>query len=190
MYFSTDYVFDGARRLPYVETDSPNPLNVYAASKLAGEYHAMNYCQRTYVMRVSGIYGKVPCRAKGGNFITTMIRLAKEKPEVRVVHDEILTPTPTAEIASASRRIIEKGAPGLYHVTCEGECSWYEFARTIFDELKLATPLIPTTVKEFPSPVQRPLYSVLENSRLKKQGIATLPHWRDSLIAFLRANYG
>ena len=108
VYFSTDYVFDGVKRAPYVEEDRPNPLNVYASSKLAGEYAALNYCSRGYVLRVSGIYGRVPCRAKGGNFVTTMLRAAKEKPEVRVVTDEVLTPTPTTEIARASRRILER----------------------------------------------------------------------------------
>ena len=189
VYYSTDYVFDGAKRAPYEEGDLPNPLNVYAVTKLAGEYSALNYCRHGYVMRVSGIYGAVPCRAKGGNFITTMVRLAKEKPEVRVVNDEFLTPTPTTEIASASFRILEKDDPGLYHLTSEGECSWFEFAKVIFDTLKFSTPLVATTVAEFQSPVKRPFYSVLENARMKRNGIASLPHWRESLISFLKSNY-
>lgn len=189
-YFSTDYVFDGEKRSPYVETDKPNPLNVYAGTKLLGEYHSLNYSSRGFVFRVSGIYGRVPCRAKGGNFITTMIRLAKEKPEVKVVQDEILTPTPTTAIASSAATILERGAPGLYHLTCEGECSWYQFARVIFDELRLTTPLLPTTVKDFPSPVKRPFYSVLENANMKAQGIPGMPHWKDSLTGFLRNAYG
>lgn len=189
VYYSTDYVFDGVKRAPYTEGDVPNPLNVYAMTKLAGEYGALNYCRRGYVMRISGIYGAVPCRAKGGNFITTMVRLAKEKPEVRVVNDEFLTPTPTAEVASASFRILEKDDPGLYHLTSEGECSWFEFAKVIFDTLKFSTPLHATTVAEFRSPVKRPFYSVLENARMKRNGIASLPHWRESLISFLKSNY-
>lgn len=189
-YFSTDYVFDGEKRRPYLETDRPNPLNVYAGTKLAGEYFTSNYSSRAFVLRVSGIYGKVPCRAKGGNFITTMIRLAKEKPEVKVVQDEILTPTPTTAIATSAATILERGTPGLYHLTCEGECSWYEFARVIFDELRLTTPLLPTTVKDFPSPVKRPFYSVLENAAMKANGIPPMPHWKDALTGFLRNTYG
>lgn len=184
-YISTDYVFDGQRRAPYTETDLPNPLNVYAATKLFGEHAALNYCRRGMVFRVSGIYGKVPCRAKGGNFVTTMIRLAKEKPEVRVVGDEILTPTPTADIALASVRLLKAGEPGLYHVTSEGECSWFEFAKVIFDTLRLTTPLREATVAQFPSPVKRPQYSVLENARMKRLGVSTLPHWREALVSFL-----
>ena len=89
MHYSTDYVFDGKKQEPYTEDDCPNPLNVYANTKLAGEYFALNYSDHSYVVRVSGIYGKVPSRGKGGNFITTMLKLAKEKQEVRVVNDEI-----------------------------------------------------------------------------------------------------
>ena len=189
VYYSTDYVFDGMKRKPYTESDLPNPLNVYAVTKLAGEYGALNYCRRGYVFRVSGIYGAVPCRAKGGNFVTTMVRLAKEKPEVRVVNDEFLTPTPTLEIASASIRILEQGDPGVYHVTSEGECSWYDFARVIFETLRFSTPLHATTVAKFPSPVKRPHYSVLDNDRMKRNGIPTLPHWNESLVSFLKSNY-
>jgi dTDP-4-dehydrorhamnose reductase len=189
VYYSTDYVFDGAKKSPYTEDDRTNPLNVYAATKLMGEYFASNYCRRAFVLRVSGIYGKVPCRAKGGNFVTTMVRLAHEKPEVKVVNDEFLTPTPTADVASATLRIVEGGEPGLYHVTSEGQCSWFEFAQVIFKTLRLATPLQPTTVDAFSSPVKRPHYSVLENQQMKRSGIQSLPHWREALISFLRANY-
>ena len=107
VHYSTDYVFDGEKQKPYTEDDRPNPLSVYANTKLSGEYFALNYCDRSYVVRVSGIYGKVPCRAKGGNFITTMIKLANEKPEVRVVNDEILTPTPTYHIAKNTAALIK-----------------------------------------------------------------------------------
>lgn len=190
VYISTDYVFDGALRRPYREVDAPNPLNVYAATKLLGEYYALNYAPRAFVLRVSGIYGRVPCRAKGGNFITTMQRAARERPEVRVVTDEILTPTPTAEIAKASLAILRDGTPGLYHVTADGECSWFEFAKVIFDTLGFRTPLVPAVVADFPSPVKRPTYSVLEKGALRAQGLPLLPHWRESLIQFLRSSNG
>lgn len=190
VYFSTDYVFDGAIGRPYVETDAPNPLNVYASTKLLGEYYTLNYAPESFVLRVSGIYGKVPCRAKGGNFITTMLRAAKERPEVKVVTDEVLTPTPTWAIANAARQIVETGKSGRYHVTCEGECSWYEFARVIFSTLKIRTPLRPASVHDFPSPVRRPFYSVLENSMMKNQQIPDMPHWEEALVNFLQNMYG
>jgi len=185
VYYSTDYVFDGKKQKPYTEDDSPNPLSVYANTKLSGEYFALNYWDKSYVIRVSGIYGKVPCRAKGGNFITTMIKLAKEKPEVRVVNDEILTPTPTYEIAKNTAALIETDAFGLYHMSCEGEVSWYEFAKVIWETLQLKTPLYPASVKDFPLVVKRPFYSVLENKNLKKLGINYMPDWNEALREFL-----
>jgi dTDP-4-dehydrorhamnose reductase len=186
VHYSTDYVFDGKKQRPYREDDVPNPLNAYATTKLAGEYFARNYCDKSYVIRVSGIYGKVPCRAKGGNFVTTMIKLAKEKPEVKVVNDEILTPTPTYHIAKNTAALIKTDAFGLYHMTCEGECSWYEFARVIWETLQLETPLYPASVKDFPLVVKRPFYSVLENMNLNRLGINRMPGWKESLVEFLK----
>ncbi len=189
VYYSSDYVFDGAKQSPYHETDIPNPLNVYAVSKLAGEYFTLNYHPQSYVIRISGIYGKIPCRAKGGNFITTMIRLAQEKPEVRVVTDEVLTPTPTYEIARKTASLLKSERFGLYHLTCEGACSWYDFAREIFTALNLQTPLYEASVQDFPGTVKRPFYSVLENGRFNVLGAERMPHWKDALHAFLRKHY-
>ncbi|HUM47689.1 MAG TPA: dTDP-4-dehydrorhamnose reductase [Chitinophagales bacterium] len=187
--YSTDYVFDGRKQQPYIETDAVFPQSVYAITKYAGEQFILNYSTRHFVIRVSGIYGKIPCRAKGGNFISTMVKLSNEKPEVRVVKDEILTPTPTREIAKNTLSLIESEAYDLYHMTCEGEVSWYEFARTIFDTLQLKTPLFEASVKDFPLVVKRPFYSVLENHNLKKINLNQMPHWKDALINFLRENY-
>lgn len=188
--YSTDYVFDGRKMKPYVETDAVFPQSVYAVTKYCGEQFIQNYCTKFFVVRVSGIYGKIPCRAKGGNFISTMVKLSKEKPEVRVVKDEILTPTPTREIAKNTLSLVESEAYDVYHMTCEGEVSWYEFARTIFDTLKLQTPLYEASVKDFPLVVKRPFYSVLENANLKKIGLNQMPHWKEALITFLKENYG
>ncbi len=184
-HYSTDYVFDGEKQRPYTEDDHPNPLNVYANTKLSGEYFVLNYCPGSFVIRVSGIYGKVPSRSKGGNFITTMINLAREKPEVRVVNDEILTPTPTYYIAKNTAELIKTNSFGLFHMSCEGEVSWYEFAKVIWETLKLQTPLYPAHVMDFPSEVRRPFYSVLENRNLNKLGINIMPHWKEALVSFL-----
>jgi dTDP-4-dehydrorhamnose reductase len=189
VHYSTDYVFDGKKQKPYTEEDRPNPLSVYANTKLSGEYFALNYSDKSYVIRVSGIYGKVPCRAKGGNFITTMIKLAKEKPDVRVVNDEILTPTPTYWIAKNTAALIKTDAFGLYHMSCEGEVSWYEFARVIWETLHLETPLYPASVNDFPPVVKRPFYSVLENRNLRELGINYMPHWKKALVEFLNKNF-
>jgi len=189
VHFSTDYVFDGRKGAPYIEDDLPNPLNIYATTKLAGEYFVKNYCDRHFVVRVSGIYGQVACRAKGGNFITTMIKAARERPEVKVVNDEVLTPTPTKEIAKNTFQLVDTEKYGTYHMTCEGSCSWYEFAKVIFETLRLQTPLFSCSVEEFPSPVKRPFYSVLENAGLKSLGINNMSDWREALIEFLQENY-
>jgi dTDP-4-dehydrorhamnose reductase len=186
VHYSTDYVFDGKKQQPYTETDCPNPLNVYGGSKLAGEYFALNYSQKSYVVRVSGIYGKVPSRGKGENFITAMIKLSREKPEVRVVDDEILTPTPTYHIATNTAALIKTDAFGLYHMTCEGECSWYEFAKEIWETLQIKTPLHRISVKDSPAMVKRPSYSVLENGNLNKLGINAMPAWKEALLEFLK----
>jgi dTDP-4-dehydrorhamnose reductase len=186
LHYSTDYVFDGKKQKPYTEDDCPNPLNVYGNTKLAGEYFALNYSDQSYVVRVSGIYGKIPSRGKAGNFITTMLKLAKEKPEVNVVNDEILTPTPTYSIAKNTAELIKTNAFGLYHMSCEGESSWYEFAQVIWETLKLKTPLHPASVKDFPPAVKRPFYSVLENKNLNKLGINRMPVWKKALVEFLK----
>ena len=190
IHYSTDYVFDGAKHAPYVETDAPNPLNVYATSKLAGEYFALNYSPRGIVIRLSGIYGRVPSLMKGNNFVSIMVKLAGEKPEVRVVTDEILSPTPTSEIAEKSLAILRSGETGLYHLVSEGECSWYEFARTIWETLELKTPLLPTSVTEFASPVKRPFYSVLDNAHYNRlPNVTPMSHWKEGLVKFLNKHY-
>ncbi len=190
VHVSTDYVFDGLKQAPYVETDRPNPLNVYGMSKLAGEYAVLNNGDRHQVVRSSGLYGIRPCRAKGGNFIDTMFKVAREKPEVRVVDDEVLTPTFTADLAAQIRILALDGPPGLYHVTNDGSCSWYEFARVIFDFGRLDTPLHPTTVTAFAAPVKRPFYSVLENAALKRAGLDRMRPWREALADYMRQRLG
>jgi dTDP-4-dehydrorhamnose reductase len=184
VHVSTDYVFDGAKRAPYVETDRPNPLNVYGTSKLAGE-HAALADGRHQVVRTSGLYGLRTCRAKGGNFIDTMYRLAAEKPEVRVVDDEVLTPTFTADLAAQLRVLAFDGPPGLYHATAAGECSWYEFARAIFELGGLGTPLHRASSGDMPSPVRRPTYSVLANAALAGHGLDRMRPWRVALADYL-----
>jgi len=183
---STDYVFDGAKLAPYVETDRPVPLNVYGVSKLAGEYEVLDAGGTHQVVRSSGLYGIRPCRAKGGNFIDTMYRVAAQQPEVRVVDDEVLTPTFTADLAAQIRVLALEGAPGLYHATNQGSCSWYEFARAIFDLGRLETPLSATSVKQQASPVRRPFYSVLENAALAAAGLDRMRPWREALTDYMR----
>jgi dTDP-4-dehydrorhamnose reductase len=185
VHVSTDYVFDGAKQVPYVETDRPMPLNVYGVSKLAGEYEVLASPGPHQVVRSSGLYGVRPCRAKGGNFIDTMYRVAAQQPEVKVVNDEVLTPTFTADLAAQIRVLALEGPAGLYHATNQGSCSWYEFARAIFDLGGLRTPLRPTSVQEMAAPVRRPFYSVLENAALAAAGLDRMRPWREALADYM-----
>lgn len=188
VHISTDYVFGFGGTRPYVESDCPAPLNVYAASKLAGEHLLAAECADHVILRTAALYGHAPCVAKGGkNFVQLMLHLAATRPEVRVVTDEITTPTYTRALAAQLRLVAEKGEPGVYHATCNGTCSWHEFARAIFDETGTSANLLPATSADFPSPVKRPDYSVLCNRHLQAQGLDIMPHWRDALRDYVRA---
>lgn len=188
VHVSTDYVFGHGATKPLLETDLPAPLNVYAVSKLAGEYLVAAECPDHLIIRTAAIYGTAPCRAKGGrNFVEMMLHLAATRPEVKVVTDEITTPTHTAALARQMRLLAEKGEAGLYHVTCQGACSWHDFAQAIFEETQTDIRLVPTSSAEFQSPVKRPGYSVLENRHAQQQGLDIMPPWRDALRDYLTA---
>ncbi|MBI2421433.1 MAG: dTDP-4-dehydrorhamnose reductase [Candidatus Hydrogenedentes bacterium] len=188
MHVSTDYVFGDGGTRPYLESDLPAPLNVYAASKLAGEHLIAANMDNYIIVRTAAIYGMSECRAKGGkNFVGLMLSLAATRPEVRVVTDEFTTPTYTRPLAKQMRLLAEKAEPGLYHVTCNGSCSWFEFAQAIFEETGTDVKLVPTTASEFQSPVRRPSYSVLENRHAQDQGLDIMPHWREALVDYLKA---
>jgi len=192
VHISTDYVFDGAKAAPYLESDCPLPLNVYGNSKLAGELFVRSIAEKHYVIRVSGLYGKNPCLEKGGlNFVDLMLKLGRERKEVRVVDDEVLTPTSTCEVAGQLLHMLKSGAPdGLYHSTAEGSCSWYEFAAEIFRLGQSPALLNKAAPGEFPAKVPRPKYSVLENANLKRAGLNVMVHWRDALAEYFQEKHG
>jgi dTDP-4-dehydrorhamnose reductase len=185
VHFSTDYVFDGRKRSPYREVDLPGPLSVYATSKLAGEYFVRATLSQHLVIRTCGLYGLAGSRGKRGNFVETMLRLAREGREIRVVGDQIVTPTNAKELAHIVRRLVETGAYGLYHITNNGECSWHQFASAIFEMTGLYPRLQETTAAAFGAPAVRPAYSVLDNANLRSLGLADLRYWRDALIDYL-----
>jgi len=185
VHISTNYVFDGQKREPYTEDDPPNPLSVYGASKLTGEYFARNICPKHFVIRTSGLYGVAGSRAKGGNFVETMIRLAKERKPIRVVTDQVLTPTYTRDLAEKIKELLQTEAYGLYHITNSGQCSWYEFAAKIFELLGGKPDFGPTTSAEFGAKAKRPAYSVLAHERLKQLGLDDLRLWPEALEAYL-----
>jgi dTDP-4-dehydrorhamnose reductase len=186
MHVSTDYVFDGAKNSPYEEQDAPRPLNVYGNTKLAGEYFVRGTTDKHFVLRTSAIYGKKPCRAKGGlNFIELMLKLARERGKVRVVDSEFVTPTPTREIAQQMVVLSRSDAYGLYHATAEGSCSWHAFAKEIFVLTDTKVNLEVAGPDEFPAKVPRPKYSVLENRALHSRQLSVFRPWQDGLRAYL-----
>lgn len=186
VHFSTDYVFDGEASRPYTEQDAPRPMSAYAISKLAGELYVRYLHEKHFVIRLCGLYGVVGSMEKGTNFIETMLTLAEEGKDIRVVNDQTLTPTYTRTLAPVIKALIETHRYGLYHMTCEGECSWYEFASAIFELSGLRPNLSPTTSDIYKTPAKRPTYSVLENANLKKiPDIPSMQHWRDALKDYL-----
>lgn len=186
IHFSTDYVFDGTKGKPYLETDIPNPLNIYGKSKFEGENEVLKANENALVIRVSALYGVNPCRAKNGlNFIQLMLKLASERDELTVVGDEFVSPTATLDIANILPSIIERDLNGIAHLTSEGECSWYEFAEEILDYTNTNVKLKQVESSHFPAKTPRPKYSVLENESLKLNGIKSMPHWRDALHIYL-----
>ncbi len=186
VHISTDYVFGGEKRTPYTEDDAPNPLNVYGVSKLAGEYFVRHISPKHFIIRTSGLYGVAGSSGKGGNFVETMIRLAKEGKPIRVVTDQLLTPTYTKDLAAKIKELLQTEAYGLYHITNSSECSWYEFASKIFELLGMKPDFGPTTSAEFGAKAKRPAYSVLAHERLKQLGLDDLRPWPEALEAYLR----
>lgn len=186
LHVSTDYVFGHGGTRPYTEKDLPAPLSTYGATKLAGEHLLAAECKEHLIIRSAGLYGTSPCRAKGGkNFVELMLHLAKERGQVKVVIDEFTSPTYTGVLAEQMRLMALKAEPGVYHVTCQGECSWNEFARTIFMLTATEVQLDEAKSADFPSVVKRPSYSVLENAHLKAQKLDIMPDWREGLKRYL-----
>ena len=190
VHFSTDYVFGGyAKNTPYEETDRPAPLNVYGASKALGEFLIPDYTDRYFVLRVCGLYGTAGSSGKGGNFVETMLKKGMAGDNLRVVDDQVLTPTYTVDLAEAVRKLVVTEKYGLYHLTSEGECSWFDFTRHIFESAGIQAKLSPVKSTEFASPVKRPSYSVLSKAKARTVGV-TLPSWKDALPRYLKQRTG
>jgi dTDP-4-dehydrorhamnose reductase len=183
VHFSSDYVFglDEGRTTPYAEHDAPGPLSVYGLSKLAGEYLVRSLCPRHVVLRTCGLYGVWGSGGKGGNFVETMLRLASQGKPLRVVADQVCTPSYTADVAAATVALLETGRPGLYHRTNAGSCSWHDFAAAIFELAGVRADLTPITSREFGAAARRPGYSVLA-----APGLPPLRPWREALAAYLQ----
>lgn len=191
VHFSTDLVFDGQKRTPYTEDDPASPLGVYGASKLAGEQRVLAFAKRNLVIRVERLFGAVPTREAGsaakpsGNFPALMLRLARERGQVRVVNDQIGTPTYLPDLAAAVWSLMRLGAGGLYHLANAGEVSFDEYAREIFRLTGVDCQLDAVTSEAYGAAARRPLYSVMSSEKAYALGVAPLRPWAEALADFL-----
>lgn len=185
VHLSTNYVFDGTRTEPYKEADLPNPRSAYAISKLAGEYAALAYCPSALVVRTAGLYGLHGSASKGGNFVTRMIGRARDQGEIRIVADQRLTPTFTADLATALIEAIEADVGGVLHLTDSGECSWYEFTVAIMELAGIDGRIEPGETTRPPGGADRPLNGVLASERADQLGLAPLRDWQEALRDYM-----
>ncbi|MGZ6160714.1 MAG: dTDP-4-dehydrorhamnose reductase [Vulcanimicrobiaceae bacterium] len=183
--FSTDYVFDGELGRPYLESDEPNPVNVYGVSKLAGEKLVLLQQAKHYVVRTCGVYGTRISSSKGYTFIDRILAQARAGEVLRIVRDQTVSPSFAGDIAHGVRALLERGNPGLYHVVNEGAVSWYDFATEALRQAGIDHPIEPVSSREWASAVRRPAYSALATAGLKTLGIE-MPSWREGIAAYLR----
>ena len=191
IHYSTDYVFDGRKAAPYSEDDAPHPLGVYGNSKLAGELAITEVGGQHLILRTSWVYSQ-----SGRNFLLTMWRLLQERPQLKVVSDQIGAPTWAGTIAASTAALVQRwqggqaGQWGTYHLTAQGETSWYGFAQAIGEQLKArglpCAELLPIPSSEYPTPAQRPLNSRLDCTRLARNWQVSQPHWQQALIDCLK----
>lgn len=184
-HVSTDFIFSGEQTVPYVEEDSPGPLSAYGRSKLKGEQSVREGNPRHFIVRTCGVYGKATSAGKG-NFVETMLRLAGERDQLKVVHDQRCTPTSARELAFGICGLIRTEAWGTYHLTASGNCSWYEFAVEILRQEGISTPVVPITSAEFGAKARRPDYSVLNCDKLTKTTGFRAKPWQEALTDYLQ----
>lgn len=177
VHVSTDYVFDGAKGAPYVESDQPAPLSAYARTKLAGEEAVAAANKRHFIVRSAGLFG-----ISGRNFVDTMLRLSEDQNEVTVVRDQVGSPTYTWHLAYGIVRLIDGMEYGIHHMAAAGQCSWYEFAREIFEQARVECRVLSITSEEFGAAALRPAFSALVSQR---EHAIVLPHWQDGLAGYL-----
>jgi dTDP-4-dehydrorhamnose reductase len=187
VHYSTDYVFDGTKGSPYVETDAPRPLGAYAVSKLAGELYAHAYLNQPLIIRTSGVFGPGGMFTPRGNFVELMLRLANSNNPIRVVQDHVASPTYAPAMASRTADLVERGLGGLFHMGGGEAISWYAYAKLIFELAGLSPSLQPTDEREYRAAARRPKYSALSNMKLEAAGIAPMPSLREAVDDYLKA---
>lgn len=188
VHVSTDYVFDGTSYCPYVESDLVNPLNVYGHTKLLGEQAVLEINPRGTIIRASWVYSEF-----GNNFVKTMLRLAKEQKQLGIIFDQVGTPTYAGDLAKTILVLVEQYLAGkdksqmqVYHFSNEGVCSWYDFAKAIFELSSITINVSPIETVAYPAPAKRPFYSVLNKAKIKAELDMTIPYWKDSLALCLK----
>lgn len=185
MHMSTDYIFNGRGKRPYKETDKPDPLNIYGKSKLLGEQSIQNIYSKHYIIRTSWLYGKY-----GKNFVKTMIDLMNNKDTVNVVSDQIGSPTYVGDLMKVIDSLLQSNRYGIYNISNEGECSWYEFAKEIALNINNKEgSIVPILTQNLNQPAERPNYSVLDKNKIKEIINITMPTWQSSLKKFIRNEY-
>jgi dTDP-4-dehydrorhamnose reductase len=187
VHYSTDYVFDGTKGSPYLESDAPHPLGAYGVSKLAGELYAQAYLDDPLILRTSGVFGPAGMFTPRGNFLELMLRLAKGNAPIRVVQDYVASPTYAPAMAERTADMVEKGMGGLFHLGGGEPISWYKYAEMIFELAGLSPSLMPTDAREYRTAARRPKYSALSNSKLDAAGIRPMPPLRDAIQDYLKA---
>lgn len=188
IYISTDYVFDGEKKSPYIETDAPHPLSVYGKTKLDGERDIRNICTKFYILRVSWLFGELPEGHPGTNFIETMLRLSKERNSLSVVNDQTGSPTYTRDLVEIIDLIVSKKESipfGLYHLSGNGECSWYDFAKEIFRLAKVSIALKPITSDQYPQRAKRPTHSYMCKKKIEKTLNISVRSWQEMVADYL-----
>ncbi|MFS0836693.1 dTDP-4-dehydrorhamnose reductase [Paenibacillus sp. 1P03SA] len=180
-YVSTDYVFDGSGNAPYNEYDNTNPRTVYGKSKRAGEILTQTLSSRYFIVRTSWVYGRT-----GHNFVKTMLKLGGEKTSLNVVHDQTGSPTYAVDLASFLMELVQTEKYGIYHASNSGTCTWYEFAKAVFEESDMKVAVNPCTTDEFPRPAERPKYSVMDHMGIRSNGFQDLRGWKEGLRDFLK----
>ena len=187
LHISTDYVFDGQKKAPYTVEDNTHPINTYGWSKLVGEHFVRIYCPKYFIVRSSGLFGVVGSSGKGGNFVETMIQMANADKPIRVVDDQVLSPTYTHDLAAQIRALLQTQTYGIHHIVNAGECSWYEFAAATFELMERKPDLERTDSSSFQLRARRPSYSALSSKRVEKLTRSRMPHWRKALERYLEA---
>lgn len=186
VHFSTDYVFDGEKRSPYTEADTPHPLGAYAVSKLAGELYARAYLEKPLILRTSGVFGPGGLNTARGNFIELMLRLARSGQTIKVVEDHVASPTYAPVLAARTADLVEKQAHGIFHAGGGTAITWFEYAKLIFRLAGLSPELRPTNEREYRTAARRPRYSALSNGKMEAEGVLPFPTLEAAVKSYLQ----